>query len=156
VPSPTLWFFSAPHQTGDLMQPAEAPSRAAHAFQLVTALDHYLFRLDELDSCAPEQSARHLMDLTDSVRNVRIRCAAFPTVQVHFLDLLIGHSELVFKVTQTSRRWNGKRTRSALVSGQRRRAETLLRKFTHPLGPAADQFFNRILGIGRRTSEEAL
>src|SRR5688572_18271970 len=126
------------------MRPTEAPSRAADAFQLVEALDQYLFRLDELDGSPPEQSARHLMDLTESVRYVRIRCAVFPTIQVHFLDLLIGHSELVFKVAQTSRRWNGKRTRSALVSGQRRRSETLLRKFTHPLGPAADQFFSRI------------
>ena len=118
------------------MQPTETtPTRAALAFQLVAALDLYVAQLGELDSSELDESSRHLMDLTESVRDIRLHCAPFSGLRSLFVELLIGHSELVFAVAQNYRSLgpSRRRRRSALVAGQRRRAEELLRKATQPL-----------------------
>jgi hypothetical protein len=114
------------------MSATNSPGRAAHCLQLVAALDRYLSRLDELDSSQPGQIEHHLTDLTDSVRRVRVVCAAFPSLQSLLFELLIGHSELVSKVAQRPERSDGRNARSTLVAAQRRRAATLLPEIHAP------------------------
>lgn len=114
------------------MSVTNAPGRAVHCLQLVAALDRYLSRLDELDSSQPGQIEHHLTDLTDSVRRVRVVCAAFPSLQSLLFELLIGHSELVSKVAQRPKRSDGRNARSTLVAAQRRRAATLLPEIHAP------------------------
>lgn len=114
------------------MSVTNAPGRAVHCLQLVAALDRYLSRLDELDSSQPGQIEHHLTDLTDSVRRLRVVCAAFPSLQSLLFELLIGHSELVSKVAQRPKRSDGRNARSTLVAAQRRRAATLLPEIHAP------------------------
>ena len=114
------------------MSATNALGHAVHCLQLVAALDRYFSRLDELDSSKPEQIAHHLTHLTESVRQVRVVCAAFPGLQSLLFELLIGHSELVSKVVQRPKRSDGRNTRSTLVAAQRRRAATLLPEIHAP------------------------
>lgn len=116
------------------MPSTNAPGHAVHCLELVAALDHYFSRLDELDSSQPGQIAHHLADLTDSVRRLRVVCAAVPSVQSLLFELLIGHSELVSKVAQRPKRSDGRNARSTLVAAQRRRAATLLPEIHAPHG----------------------
>lgn len=121
------------------MSTTNSPGRAVHCLQLVAALDRYLSRLDELDSSQPGQIEHHLTDLTDSVRRVRVVCAAFPSLQSLLFELLIGHSELVSKVAQRPKRSDGRNARSALVAAQRRRAAALLPEIHAPRSPAGSR-----------------
>ena len=115
------------------MQAAENASDAALAFQLAASLDLYLAQLDELEAGEPEQSSAHLTALTDTVRSIRLRCASFPNLYSLFVELLIGHSELVAAAAQTFNFTCSKRRRSALVAPQRQRAEYLLRMGIGPM-----------------------
>ena len=121
------------------MSATNSPGRAVHCLELVAALDRYLSRLDELDSSQPGQSAHHMADLTDSVRRVRVVCAAFPRLQSLLFELLIGHSELVSKVALRPKRSDGRNARSALVAAQRRRAAALLPEIHAPRSPAGSR-----------------
>jgi hypothetical protein len=122
------------------MQASEnTPTRAALAFQLVAALDLYVAQLVELDSSELDESSGHLMDLTETVRNIRLHCAPFSSLSSLFVELLIGHSELVFAIAQNYRTLgpSRRRRRSALVAAQRKRAQDLLRKGAEPLSAGA-------------------
>ena len=127
------------------MQPGEnTPTRAALAFQLVAALDLYTARLDELDACELHGSSLHLIELTEAVRSIRIQCAAFPGLSTLFVELLIGHSELVSNVGQRYRTLgpSRRRQRAGLIAAQRRRVQDLLRRALEPLaveGAANDE-----------------
>lgn len=121
------------------MSATNSPGRAVNCLQLVAALDRYLSRLDELDSSQPGQIEHHLTDLTDSVRRVRVVCAAFPSLQWLLFELLIGHSRLVSKVALRPKRSDGRNARSTLVAAQRRRAAALLPEIHAPRSPAGSR-----------------
>ncbi|MFL6693349.1 MAG: hypothetical protein ACJ8GO_10345 [Ramlibacter sp.] len=115
------------------MQTSTTSSRSAVAFQLASALDHYLLQLDGLAPAASGACSSQLQDLTESVRDIRLRCAAFPALQALFIELLIGHSELVFEMGRESPHRSGKARRAALLATQTQRAQNLLRGGIEPM-----------------------
>jgi len=115
------------------MQTSATSNRCAIAFQLAAALDMYLLQLDQLAPAASGECSKQLQELTDCVRDIRLRCAAFPGLQALFIELLIGHSELVFEMGRESPHRSGKARRAALVATQTRRAQTLLRGGIEPM-----------------------
>jgi hypothetical protein len=97
--------------------------RPAVDVQLATALDQYLRLLDTLDPAASGGCSRQLQDLTDAVGDIRLHCAALPGAQALFVELLIGHSELVFEMGRMSAHGSGMPRRAALLAAQKRRAQ---------------------------------
>jgi len=115
------------------MQTSATSNRSAIAFQLAATLDLYLLQLDQLAPTASGECSNQLQELTESARDIRLRCAAFPALQALFIELLIGHSELVFEMGRESPHRTGKARRAALLAAQIRRAQKLLRGGIEPL-----------------------
>lgn len=118
------------------MSPKEtSPTHAALSFQLVAALDAYGAQLEELARREGEASSWCLAKLTDGLRSVRVKCAAFPGLRAWFVELLIGHSELVFFVGPGGQSADAgcRMHRSLLIAAQRKRAENLMRHALQPL-----------------------
>lgn len=115
------------------------PARAALAFEVAAAVDLYLTQLNQLSVSAPSQCPQHLLELTETIRVIRLQCAALPALHASYIELLIGHSELVFAIGH----WGTEAPdpaapgRAALLSAQRARAGLLLRKGLEPLTQGA-------------------
>ena len=115
------------------MHPTGLPrTRSAAAFQLAAAVDHYLLQLSELSRADPEQCAQQLARAAEAMRAIRLRCAGRCELNGACVELLIGHSELAYKLSLTRGR-TGRAQVAQLFSAQSARAEVLLRLAAGPL-----------------------
>lgn len=122
------------------MPPSESsPDRPVLAFRLAAALDLYRTHLDALEKRDADGYSSCLMNLSEGLRSIRMKCAPFASLRAYYVEFLIGHSELVFVVGQGAGGADASRRehRSLLIAAQRVRVENLLRNALEPLSTHA-------------------
>jgi len=85
------------------MSASHAPALDAIAFQLVAALERYDHNVETLLATWPGPDLNLYREVCEQIDSIRMYSSALPELRVAWVELLIGHAELVHTLWKAQR-----------------------------------------------------